>query len=71
MVYTDMSHFPPASVAVVHGLSCSAVGGILPDQESNLFPALAGQFFTTEPPGKPLQFHFEQQLCLTTNLQNF
>ena len=27
-------------------------------------PALAGRFFTTEPPGKPLQGHTESLKCL-------
>ena len=41
-------------MVVVHGLSCSAARGILPDQGSNPWsPALAGGFFTTGPPGKP------------------
>ena len=34
-------------------LSCSMVCGIFPDQGSNLSPALAGGFFSTEPPGSP------------------
>ena len=34
--------------------------GILPDQGSNLFPALAGGFFTTEPAGKPYP-HFKDE----------
>ena len=37
-----------ASVAVARGLSCSAARGIKP-----VSPALAGGFFTPEPPGKP------------------
>ena len=44
----------PASVAVAHVLSYSKACGIFPDQGSNPSPALAGGFFTTEPPGKPL-----------------
>jgi len=40
-----------ASVAVAHGLSCSAVCGIFPDQEP-AFPALAGRFLISGPPGK-------------------
>ena len=39
---------------VAHGLSCFAAWQIFLDQESKLSPALAGRFFTTEPPGKPL-----------------
>ena len=40
-------------------LSCSMGCGILSDQGSNpcLSPALAGRFYTTEPPGKPLILH--------------
>ena len=38
------------SIITVHGLSCSATCGIFPDQGSS--PALAGGFFTTEPPGR-------------------
>ena len=34
------------------GLSCFETCGIFPDQGLN--PALAGRFFTTEPPGKSL-----------------
>ena len=34
------------------GLSCSVACGIVPVQASNPSPALAGGFFTTEPPGK-------------------
>ena len=39
---------------VMHGLSCSMACGIFPDQGLNVSPALAGRFFTPEPPGKPL-----------------
>ena len=45
------------SRALKHKLdSCGVEAcGIFPDQGSNLYsPALAGRFFTTEPPGKPL-----------------
>ena len=41
------------SIVVAHKLSCSMACGIFPDQGSNA-PALAGRFFTTEPPGKPM-----------------
>ena len=42
------------AIVVAHGLSCSAAYGIFPDQGSNpVSPALAGGFFTTQPPGKP------------------
>ena len=41
-------------VAVVHGLSCSRACGILPESGIEpTSPALAGEFFTTKPPGKP------------------
>ena len=49
-------------VAAVHGHSCSMACKIFPDQELNLCPpALAGRFFTTEPPGQPgfILFGFE------------
>ena len=42
-----------SSLVMVHWLICSAACGIFPDQGSNLCSALAGGFFTTEPPGKP------------------
>ena len=46
----------PGQIAVVHGLSCSAGCEIFPDKGliGSMSPALAGGFFTTEPPGKPL-----------------
>ena len=37
----------------MHALRCSMARGIFLDQGSNLSPALAGGFSTTEPPGKP------------------
>ena len=41
------------SVVVAHGLSCSAVYGIFPDQGSNpLSPVLSGRFLSAMPPGK-------------------
>ena len=37
-----------------HGLSCSAAYGNLPGPGIEpMFPAMAGGFFTTEPPGRP------------------
>ena len=43
------------SVVAAQGLSCSAGMWDLPRPEIKpMFPALAGGFFTTEPPGKPL-----------------
>ena len=41
-----------ASVVATHGLSCPTAHGIFPDQMEPVFPALAGGFFTTQPPGK-------------------
>ena len=39
---------------VAHGLCCSTACGIFLDQGMEpLSPALAGGFFTTEPPGQP------------------
>ena len=48
------------SVVVAHGPSCSAACGIFPDQGSRepVFPALAGRFSTTAPPGKPQESLF-------------
>ena len=42
------------SLAVTHGLMSSAARGIFSDPGSELAsPALAGEFFTTGPPGRP------------------
>ena len=50
------------SAVVVYGLSCSVAYGIFQDPGIKLvFPALAGGFFTTEPPGKGK----DAQSCLT------
>ena len=51
---------------VEHMLRCSTARGILPDKGSNLCPALAGGFFTPEPPGKLLWWHLEDFLCIVT-----
>ena len=43
------------STVVAHGLTCSTACGIFPHVQSGIEPvppALAGGFFTTEPPGK-------------------
>ena len=49
------------SVVVADRLSCSAASGIFPDKRIEPeFPALAGGFFTTEPPGKPPVFSLER-----------
>ena len=48
--------------------SCPAACGILPDQGTSPLPALAGRFFTTEPPGKPSAFAFS---TLTLSLVGF
>ena len=48
-----LEHSSCAQLVVVHRLKCSLACGIFQGQESNpLSPALAGRFFTTEPPGK-------------------
>ena len=44
-------------VAVSHGLSCSVARGVLPAKNWTPFPALAGEFFPTVPPGKSPFFH--------------
>ena len=45
--------YSTGSITVVHGLHCSSVCGIFPDQGSNpASPASATGFFTTKPPGK-------------------
>ena len=50
------------SAVVAYGLSCSVAYGIFQEPGIKLvFPALAGGFFTTEPPGKVK----EAQSCLT------
>ena len=50
-------------MVVVHRPSCSVVRGIFLDQGLNLCsPALAGRFFTTEPPVKPLHNVFLKNL---------
>ena len=41
------------SVVVVHRLSCSMACGVLAVPRIEPTPALAGRFFTPEPPGKP------------------
>ena len=44
---------------MVHRLSCFKACRILLDKGSNLCPlVLAGRFFTTEPPGKPVTLSF-------------
>ena len=50
---------PVGSAFVVNGLGCSAVLGDLPDSgREPVSPALAGGFFSTEPPGKPSFFSY-------------
>jgi hypothetical protein len=41
------------SIIVVHGLSCSGMWDLSGSGIETVSPALAGGFFTTEPPGKP------------------
>ena len=48
------------SVVAALGPSCSSACGIFPNQGSNLSPALAGKFFTTETPGKPPSIIFKR-----------
>ena len=47
-------HNSCGSVVVALGLSCSAARGIFPNQGLKLSLALAGRFFSTEPPRRPL-----------------
>ena len=62
-------HRLDGSVAVVHGLSCSSGCGLFPDQEIEpISPELAGEFFTSEPSGKPTSKSFK---CLALYLWNF
>ena len=50
------------AVVVVHGLSCSRVCGIFPDQGSKLSPVPTGGFLTTELQGSPKDvFHTERK----------
>ena len=44
------------SVDVVHRLSCPATHGPSWTRNQTVCPALAGRFFTTEPPRKPVSF---------------
>ena len=41
----------PGSAGVAHGLSCSEICGIFLDEIKPMFPALAGGFLSTVPPG--------------------
>ena len=54
------------SVVVAQGLSCStACGWDHPRSGTELMsPALASELFTTEPPGKPSNFHLFTKSCL-------
>ena len=50
------------SIVVTHGLSCSEASGIFPNSSAQgLNRALAGGFFTSEPPGKPPLVDFNVQ----------
>ena len=56
----------PGSAVVVLGLSCARYVGSSGSGIKPVSPALAGGFFTTEPPGKPSgQFSSVAQSCLT------
>ena len=55
------------SIVVAHSLGCSTAWGNLPGSGIKFMsPVLAGGFFTTEPPGKPLSGFFT--LCIFTSL---
>ena len=60
--------FPWNSPSVNTGVDCHALlQGIFPTQGSNphlLSPALAGRFFTTEPPGKPICIYIYNWITL-------
>ena len=58
------------SVVVAQGLSWSAACGVFSDQGSNLSPALAGGFFTTEPPWKPQVLKFLWNLSFFMFIQH-
>ena len=62
LICCGSSLYSIGSVVVAHGLSCSAVCGIFPDQGWNLSPTLAGRFFTTELPRKPLHMYLKSHL---------
>ena len=57
-----------ASAAGVHGLSCITACRISSDQGYNSSPPLAGGFFTTEPPGKPLMLEFLKLIFIAKNI---
>jgi len=59
-VMRDLSLQCTSSVAMVHGLSCTAAGGILvhPRGTEAMSPALQGGFLTTGPPWKSLEYNF-------------
>ena len=51
---------------MVHRLSCSAACGIFLDPGiKSIFPELAGELLTTEPPGKPLEGTYSVVNCST------
>ena len=52
------------SIVAAHRLSCFEACGISPDRGIKpISPALAGKFFTTEPPGKPKPVPFGWLFC--------
>ena len=53
---------------VMHRLSCPRTCGIFPDWIKPVSPALAGRFFTTEPPGKSRRGSLFRELCLESTL---
>ena len=50
------------SIAVAPRLNCSVARGIFLDQGLTVYPVLAGRFFTTEPPVKPMICVFLTQI---------
>ena len=53
---------------VMHRLSCPRACGIFPDWIEPVSPALAGRFFTSEPPGKSKRGSPFRELCLESTL---
>ena len=61
-----------ASVVVTLGLSCSVACAIFPDQGSNpVSPAVAGEFLTTGPQGKPCVHFSSIFFSFIFSLSNF
>ena len=62
----DMNKIIPA--VVMHGLSCPGMWDLPRPQMEPVSPALAGKFFTTEPPGKSRRGSVFRELCLESTL---